>query len=152
MGRKMSRIMRRCPRKRKPISPPFFFIFIFFTFICCCCCCCFDLDRMEHSPIWWTSNSRGSSSCKYYWSPLPLHSLWSFPSIRISNKCSSPLLFHAISPQLVVLYVDFKLDESYTPSKISVRAGDGFHNLKAGPIPLFHELFEMRFQTHYDNK
>ncbi|KAF5177103.1 Anaphase-promoting complex subunit [Thalictrum thalictroides] len=32
--------------------------------------------------------------------------------------------------QLVVLYVDFKLDESYTPSKISVRAGNGFHNLK----------------------
>ncbi|CAI9110790.1 OLC1v1010876C2 [Oldenlandia corymbosa var. corymbosa] len=32
--------------------------------------------------------------------------------------------------QLVVVYVDFKLDESYTPSKISVRAGDGFHNLK----------------------
>jgi len=30
----------------------------------------------------------------------------------------------------VVLYVDFKLDESYTPSKISIRAGDGFHNLK----------------------
>lgn len=32
--------------------------------------------------------------------------------------------------QLIALYVDFKLDESYTPSKISVRAGDGFHNLK----------------------
>jgi hypothetical protein len=32
--------------------------------------------------------------------------------------------------QLVALYVDFKLDESYTPSKISIRAGDGFHNLK----------------------
>ncbi|KAK4572887.1 hypothetical protein RGQ29_031047 [Quercus rubra] len=32
--------------------------------------------------------------------------------------------------QLVVLYVDFKLDESYTPSKISIRAGNGFHNLK----------------------
>lgn len=32
--------------------------------------------------------------------------------------------------QLVVLYVDFKLDESYTPSKVSIRAGDGFHNLK----------------------
>lgn len=30
----------------------------------------------------------------------------------------------------MALYVDFKLDESYTPSKISVRAGDGFHNLK----------------------
>ncbi|VAI62500.1 unnamed protein product [Triticum turgidum subsp. durum] len=32
--------------------------------------------------------------------------------------------------QHVVLYVDFKLDESYTPNKISIRAGDGFHNLK----------------------
>nr|GMD51097.1 pentatricopeptide repeat-containing protein At4g22760 [Ipomoea batatas] len=32
--------------------------------------------------------------------------------------------------QLVVLYVDFKLNESYTPSKISIRACDGFHNLK----------------------
>lgn len=32
--------------------------------------------------------------------------------------------------QLVILYVDFKLDESYTPSKVSIRAGDGFHNLK----------------------
>ncbi len=32
--------------------------------------------------------------------------------------------------KLVVLYVDFKLDESYTPSKISIHAGDGFHNLK----------------------
>uniref|UniRef100_A0A803LYH9 Anaphase-promoting complex subunit 10 n=1 Tax=Chenopodium quinoa TaxID=63459 RepID=A0A803LYH9_CHEQI len=32
--------------------------------------------------------------------------------------------------QLIVLYVDFKLDESYTPSKISIRAGDGFHNMK----------------------
>lgn len=32
--------------------------------------------------------------------------------------------------RLIVLYVDFKLDESYTPSKISIRAGDGFHNLK----------------------
>ncbi|XLU92232.1 hypothetical protein S245_006584, partial [Arachis hypogaea] len=37
--------------------------------------------------------------------------------------------------QLIILYVDFKLDGSkldgsYTPSKISIRAGDGFHNLK----------------------
>lgn len=32
--------------------------------------------------------------------------------------------------QLVVLYVNFKLDESYTPSKITIRSGDGFHNLK----------------------
>jgi hypothetical protein len=40
--------------------------------------------------------------------------------------------------QLVVLYVDFKLDESYTPSKISIRAGDGFHNLKV-------RFFSMRY-------
>ncbi|KAG5022883.1 hypothetical protein JHK85_019225 [Glycine max] len=32
--------------------------------------------------------------------------------------------------KLIVLYVVFKLDESYTPSKVSIRAGDGFHNLK----------------------
>ncbi|XP_068667340.1 anaphase-promoting complex subunit 10-like [Aristolochia californica] len=31
---------------------------------------------------------------------------------------------------LLVLHVDFKLDESYTPSKLSIRSGDGFHNLK----------------------
>ncbi|XP_058179087.1 anaphase-promoting complex subunit 10 isoform X1 [Rhododendron vialii] len=40
--------------------------------------------------------------------------------------------------QLVVLYVDFKLDESYTPSKISIRAGDGFQNLKGNFCQYFH--------------
>ncbi|VAI21012.1 unnamed protein product [Triticum turgidum subsp. durum] len=39
------------------------------------------------------------------------------------------------SDSLVTLYMDFKLDESYTLSKISIWTGDGFHNLKA--IPLF---------------
>ncbi|KAG5154240.1 hypothetical protein JHK82_012209 [Glycine max] len=32
--------------------------------------------------------------------------------------------------KLIVLYVVFKLDESYTLSKVSIRAGDGFQNLK----------------------
>ncbi|KAH1253590.1 Phospholipase D delta [Glycine max] len=32
--------------------------------------------------------------------------------------------------KLIVLYVVFKLDESYTLSKVSIHAGDGFHNLK----------------------
>ncbi|KAG5034624.1 hypothetical protein JHK87_009534 [Glycine soja] len=32
--------------------------------------------------------------------------------------------------QLIVLFLVFKLDESYTPSKVSICAGDGFHNLK----------------------
>lgn len=30
------------------------------------------------------------------------------------------------------MYLDFKLDESYTPNKISIRAGSGVHDLKAG--------------------
>ncbi|KAG5071271.1 hypothetical protein JHK86_006482 [Glycine max] len=33
-------------------------------------------------------------------------------------------------PLLIVLYVVFKLDESYMPSKVSIRVGDGFHNMK----------------------
>ncbi|KAG4925145.1 hypothetical protein JHK87_050685 [Glycine soja] len=32
--------------------------------------------------------------------------------------------------KLIVLYVVFKLDESYMPSKVSILADDGFHNLK----------------------
>ncbi|GLJ49226.1 hypothetical protein SUGI_1039510 [Cryptomeria japonica] len=32
--------------------------------------------------------------------------------------------------QLLALYVDFKHDESYTPSKISIRVGNGFRDLK----------------------
>ncbi|KAK3224137.1 hypothetical protein Dsin_011162 [Dipteronia sinensis] len=32
--------------------------------------------------------------------------------------------------KLIVLYVDFELHQTYTPMKISIRAGDGFHNLK----------------------
>ena len=30
----------------------------------------------------------------------------------------------------IVVYTDFKLDESYTPSKISIRAGTTFHDLQ----------------------
>ena len=30
----------------------------------------------------------------------------------------------------LALYADYKLDESYTPSKISVRAGNSFHDLR----------------------
>lgn len=31
--------------------------------------------------------------------------------------------------QCISLYMDYKLDESYTPSKIAVRAGTNFHDL-----------------------
>ena len=30
----------------------------------------------------------------------------------------------------VAIYADYKLDESYTPSKISIRAGNSFHDLR----------------------
>ena len=30
----------------------------------------------------------------------------------------------------IVIYTDFKLDESYTPSKISIRVGSTFHDLQ----------------------
>lgn len=32
--------------------------------------------------------------------------------------------------QQVALFVDFKVDESYTPNKISIRAGNSFHDLR----------------------
>lgn len=44
--------------------------------------------------------------------------------------------------QLVVMYLDFKQDESYTPSNITIRAGDGFHNMKV--LKLF---FHIEFLT-----
>ncbi|XBJ13176.1 hypothetical protein VPH35_017575 [Triticum aestivum] len=72
-----------------------------------------------------------------YWQSVPYPSS-SSPPVEISPLSVSRN--HGLSRaavgggfyfcQLVVLYVDFKLDESYTPSKISIRAGDGFHNLK----------------------
>jgi anaphase-promoting complex subunit 10 len=30
----------------------------------------------------------------------------------------------------LAVYADYKLDESYTPAKISVRAGNSFHDLR----------------------
>lgn len=41
------------------------------------------------------------------------------------------ILFHKkMRIQEMAIYSDFKLDESYTPQKLSVRAGTGFHDLK----------------------
>jgi hypothetical protein len=41
------------------------------------------------------------------------------------------LNFLSRHPQEIHLNLDYKLDESYTPSKIIVRAGTGCHDLKA---------------------
>lgn len=30
----------------------------------------------------------------------------------------------------IAVYMDYKLDESYTPSKLSIRAGTSFHDLR----------------------
>ena len=37
--------------------------------------------------------------------------------------------FFFLTKQWVSLYMDYKLDESYTPSKVAVRAGTNFHDL-----------------------
>ena len=40
------------------------------------------------------------------------------------------LLHSAVRIHEIVIYTDFKLDESYTPSKISIRVGSTFHDLQ----------------------
>ncbi|EMS56928.1 Anaphase-promoting complex subunit 10 [Triticum urartu] len=54
--------------------------------------------------------------------------------------------------QLVTLYMDFKLDESYTPSKISIWTGDGFQNLKAQKLGFKICLIENRSGVHVHNQ
>jgi len=82
------------------------------------------VDQMEHSPIWLIFNFRRKWSCKYVTSVEIFYFL--FNCFCVLGLICGTFVFL----KLVVLYVDFKLDESYTPSKISIRAGDGFHNLK----------------------
>jgi hypothetical protein len=41
-----------------------------------------------------------------------------------------PLVAGQVSIKEIGIYCDFKLDESYTPSKISIRAGTHFHDLQ----------------------
>ncbi|XP_062000736.1 anaphase-promoting complex subunit 10 [Rosa rugosa] len=86
-----------------------------------------DLREMGKNAAWSVSSWKSGNGVSYllddnldtYWQSdgAQPHSV----NIQFQKK---------VKLQLVVLYVDFKLDESYTPSKISIRAGDGFHNLK----------------------
>ncbi len=39
-------------------------------------------------------------------------------------------MFPQVRLQELAIYLDYKLDESYTPSRISIRAGTSFHDLK----------------------
>lgn len=58
--------------------------------------------------------------------------------LSIVTKCvhSSSLLFLFVlfrrrtTVKMLCIYADYKSDESYTPSKISVRVGNNFHNLQ----------------------
>lgn len=54
--------------------------------------------------------------------------------------------------ELVTLYMDFKLDESYTPSKISIWTGDSFQNLKAQKLGFKICLIENRSGVHVHNQ
>ncbi|KAM3223987.1 hypothetical protein ACQJBY_057403 [Aegilops geniculata] len=86
-----------------------------------------DMREMAKTAAWSVSSSKPGNgvaslrddSLDTYWQSDGAHP--HLVNIQFQKK---------VQLQLVVLYVDFKLDESYTPSKISIRAGDGFHNLK----------------------
>ena len=45
-----------------------------------------------------------------------------------------PKFFFLAEQKCVSLYMDYKLDESYTPSKVAVRAGTNFHDLTVSPF------------------
>uniref|UniRef100_A0A2K5U8Q5 Anaphase-promoting complex subunit 10 n=1 Tax=Macaca fascicularis TaxID=9541 RepID=A0A2K5U8Q5_MACFA len=52
------------------------------------------------------------------------------------------------------IYADYKSDESYTPSKISVRVGNNFHNLQEIRAPMLedsHTLFFLSDDLHFNN-
>ncbi|KAL5133431.1 Anaphase-promoting complex subunit 10 [Glycine soja] len=59
--------------------------------------------------------------------PTLLLELWVEENLRLLLEQSWVLKAQSF---LIVLYVVFKLDESYMPSKVSIRVGDGFHNMK----------------------
>lgn len=64
--------------------------------------------------------------------------------------------------KMLCIYADYKSDESYTPSKISVRVGNNFHNLQEIRVKLSvyisikriinknNLVFIRRFQNHSD--
>ena len=42
--------------------------------------------------------------------------------------------------QQIAIYTDYRQDESYTPSKIAIRAGSHFHDLQVWSISLASKL------------
>ncbi len=46
-----------------------------------------------------------------------------------------PIVAGQVSIKEIGIYCDFKQDESYTPSKISIRAGTHFHDLQVLLLP-----------------
>ncbi|CAH9107234.1 unnamed protein product [Cuscuta europaea] len=86
-----------------------------------------DLREMDKKAAWSVSSSKTGNGVAFLRDDN-LDTFW-------QSDGTQPHLINIqfqkkVKLQLVILYVDYKLDESYTPSKISIRAGDGFHNLK----------------------
>uniref|UniRef100_M8CH72 Anaphase-promoting complex subunit 10 n=1 Tax=Aegilops tauschii TaxID=37682 RepID=M8CH72_AEGTA len=89
-----------------------------------------DMREMAKTAVWSVSSSKPGNGV----ASLRDHSLDTYWQSDGAQPHLVNIQFQKkVQLQLVVLYVDFKLDESYTPSKISIRAGDGLHNLKVTP-------------------
>ena len=76
-------------------------------------------NRMERSHTWSTSSSRRkcTSRCSLTFDKLNT-AIWS---------CKHEVLYNHV--QELALYLDYRLDESYTPKHISVRAGNSFTDM-----------------------
>lgn len=47
---------------------------------------------------------------------------------------------------MLCIYADYKSDESYTPSKISVRVGNNFHNLQEIRVTTLHDIVTLKLR------
>lgn len=54
----------------------------------------------------------------------------SHPSVTIVTCLIFFFCRRRTTVKMLCIYADYKSDESYTPSKISVRVGNNFHNLQ----------------------
>lgn len=59
-----------------------------------------------------------------------MYSKWAHMWVSSFNLCFYILCRRRTTVKMLCIYADYKSDESYTPSKISVRVGNNFHNLQ----------------------
>ncbi|XP_036088567.1 anaphase-promoting complex subunit 10-like [Rousettus aegyptiacus] len=72
------------------------------------------------------------SSCKpgFGVDQLQDENLETYCQSDVSQPYLVNIQFRKITVKILCIYADYKSDESYTPSKISVRVGNNFHNLQ----------------------